>query len=41
MNQFDPEALDAALAELVLAAQAARDCFIMGDEHEGRVKSHN
>jgi hypothetical protein len=40
-DHFDPQALDTALAELAEAAQTARDSFMMGDEHEGRVKSHN
>lgn len=29
-DKFDPEALDEALADLVLSAQTARDCFLMG-----------
>lgn len=35
-DQFDPEALDASLAQLVTHAQGARDCFIMGDHIEGQ-----
>jgi hypothetical protein len=35
-DKFDPEALDKALAELVEAAQVARDCFLMGDEPEAK-----
>jgi hypothetical protein len=33
-DKFDPELLDSALAERVQSAQAARDCFVMGDEPE-------
>lgn len=35
-DPFNPEALDQALGQLIIEAQATRDCFIIGDEEEGR-----
>lgn len=35
-DKYDPEVLDQSLAELADAAQTARDCFLMGDDQEGR-----
>ena len=35
-DQFDPEVLDQALAQLADSAQVARDSFLMGDIPEGR-----
>jgi hypothetical protein len=34
-DQYDPEALDQALAELIETAQATRDCFLTGDQKQG------
>ena len=39
-DSYDPEALDQALAQLIEEAQAARDCFIMGDEQPGLAHFH-
>jgi hypothetical protein len=36
LKAHDPEALAAALDALSEAAQAARDCYLMGDDQEGR-----